>query len=155
MQWIPLNKVKIHWRKQSITEGIISVKPGTNSGSFYERGVFWNKNGNTIEAFSYTFLKACNSIINLVGYQSLKNTLQPFGIRRKKHFNLTWSMRFSSFPFFSCAWDTNYQRWLIIHFHIISQINMTNCLTIKSPRKAISWSFWTFLKDSDININFK
>ena len=62
---------KIHWRKQNITEGIISANPGTNSGSFYESGVFWSKDGNTIEAFSYTFLEACNLIINLVVYQRI------------------------------------------------------------------------------------
>ena len=142
----------MYWCKQNITEGIISVNIGTNVGSSYECGVFWNKDGNTTEAFSYTFLEACNSIINLVVYQTIPCSYLESEGRKILTLRRTWGSPPSPF---SCAWDTNYQRWLIIPSPIISQIDMRNFLTIKSPREAMSWSFRTFLKDNDININFK
>ena len=80
MWWIPLNKVKINWRKQNTTEGVISVKTGANLGSFYESGVFWNKEGNTLEAFIYTFLEACNLTTNVEVYQNLISVLHPLAI---------------------------------------------------------------------------
>ena len=48
--------------------------------------MIWNYKRNTLEAFIYTSLEACNSITNFKVYQDLMNALHPFRIRKKIHF---------------------------------------------------------------------